>query len=244
MTQGYASLSLRRRVVLAIALGAALLGVLAVGGAASAATPQSVASGNSGSARPDVSQNFKAAYKKTWTFKSKDIGVCVVFTATGTATYTVTFKPGRQFGTYTWSNQELDDPSLVAVVYHYARGTCKGSAKATGMDMGQSWTGWACSYNPSLSISVPWALSFGFWPSCGQRDQVDRRHYYSGTCSSYKMYNSGDKASFGNYTVEVLPHNKPVPPCYGVYVGGTVYEGDSSDSYASSAQELCLSQYY
>jgi hypothetical protein len=243
MTRGCASSSLLRRVALAAATGAALICALAVGGAASAATQQSRISENSRPATPDVTQNFSAPYKKTWTFKSKDIGICVIFTATGTATYTVTFEPGRQFGTFTWSKQTLNDPALTAVIHHYAGGTCKGSATATGLEMGQSWTGWSCSYNPSLSVSFPWALSFGFWPSCGQRDQADRHHRYTGTYSSYKMYNSGDEASFGNYTVEVLPHNKPTPPCYGMYVTGTPYERNASDSYASSAQELCLSKY-
>jgi hypothetical protein len=230
-------------VALAVAVGSALICALAIGGSASAATPQSQTPGNSRSAAPKVVQKFSAPYKKTWTFKSKDIGICVVFIGTGTATYTVTFEPGRQFGTYIWSNQTLHDPALETVVYHYAHGICKGSATATGMEMGQSWTGWSCSFNPSLSVSFPWALSFGFWPSCGQREQADRHHRYTGTYSHYTMYNSGDEASFGNYEVEVLPHNKPTPPCYGMYVDGTAYERNTSDSYASPAQELCLSRY-
>jgi hypothetical protein len=111
-----------------------------------------------------------------------------------------------------------------------------------GMDMGQHWTGYACSYNPSISIGFPWAIGVGFWPSCGSRDQADYEHNYTGTSSHYKMYNSGDPASFGTYYSIGVPSRHPAPPCYGFYVTASASKGQASDDYDSGTGELCLSK--
>jgi hypothetical protein len=36
---------------------------------------------------------------------------------------------------------------------------------------------------------------------------------------------------------------KPKPPCLGVYVYGTAYEKNVSDSYISSPKQVCLTKY-
>jgi hypothetical protein len=81
---------------------------------------------------------------------------------------------------YTWYNQHLNDSTLTADIRAYDRGACKGRATTTNMEMGQDWTGYSCSFNPSISVSIPWAISVGFWPSCGNRTQAEHHHFYPG----------------------------------------------------------------
>jgi hypothetical protein len=188
--------------------------------------------------------NFKVTYNKSWTFKSKPLGICVIFDVRGNFTYHVTKGvAGTKAFEDTWSSQHLNDATLEANIHDYARGSCIGPATATSMDMSQQWTGYSCSFNPSLSISVPWAVSVGFWPSCGDRNLAKHHTSYSDDSSYYIQYNTGDKLRIGNYSSAYPPGGHPSPPCYGVYVEGTPHEQMLSDSYVSGAKEVCLSKY-
>ncbi len=188
--------------------------------------------------------NYKVTFAKYWTFKSRPLGICAVFSVKGTITYSVSLTGVGRIGLdYKYTSQHLNDSTLEADIHAYSGGSCSGPATVTGMSMGQDWTGYGCSYNPSISISVPWAVSFGFWPSCGNRNQAEHHHHYGGTYTYYVQYNSGDKASFGTYNSYVGDGQRPHPPCYGVYVSGTPYEHNKSDSYASGSQKVCLTRY-
>jgi len=174
-------------------------------------------------------------YSKSWTFKSSADGICVIFTASGNITYTRSITSVKNLTEYHWKNIELNRPKLTASIHAYSGGSCAGPATATRLEMGQSWTGYSCGLNPSLSVSFPWGVSFGFWPSCGSRDQADYTTNYSTHSSGYVQNNSGNQVSLGSYNSESTS-----PPCYGVYVYGTAYEGSGSDSVTSGADSVCL----
>lgn len=182
-----------------------------------------------------VASASTGSYSKTWTFKSSAEGVCVVFTASGSLSYTYSVTSVKNLTLYHWNSIELNDPKLVADIHAYSGGSCSGPALTTRLIMGQSWSGYACSLNPSLSVSYPWGISFGFWPNCGDRNQADYQTGYSTTADYYVQNNSGNQASFGSYSSETAS-----PPCYGVFVYGTAYEGSSSDSVTSGADSVCL----
>jgi hypothetical protein len=227
-----------------VALAFCLIYPLASANPASAAT--TARAGTSATAAPAAVHlgNFTKTYKATWTFKSPNIGACVVFIATGKITYAVYYSVNDKFHLrYSWQTQRLGSPTVEADIHAYANGSCIGPGTATGMSLGQAWTGYACNFNPSLQVSIPWSLGFSFWPSCGDREQAAYDHYYPGTYTFYKQYNSGVPASFGNYDSVIPVDTKPKPPCYGLYVSGTVYERNISDSYVSGAGQVCLSQY-
>lgn len=211
---------------------------LSIGGNASAAISPRAAG-------PDQSLgNFKVTYDKSWTFKSKPLGICVVFEVRGNFTYHVDKSVvGTKSFEDTWSKQKLNTPTLEADIHAYARGTCTGPATATSMSMTQLWTGYGCSFNPSLSVSVPWGVSFGFWPSCGKRNAANRHTSYSTRSGFYEQFNTGAPARIGNYSSAYTPFGKPTPPCYGVYVTGTPHESMKSDTYVSGAKRVCLSKY-
>lgn len=100
--------------------------------------------------------------------------------------------------------------------------------------MTQLWPGWSCSFNPSLSASLPWGISFGGWPSCGNRHRARHGSSY-GAASFYEQFNSGSHTAFGNYTG--FP---PSIPCDGVFVTATMYQHNISDSFSAGAREVCL----
>lgn len=194
---------------------------------------------------PATSKNYTTKYHKSWLWKSRHVHMCVTFKVWGKFTYTVT--DGRN--NVRWTNQRLRDPALrISFARLTRRGRCVRSAVPRKVDLAQHWTGYKCSFNPSISlgVGVPPSVSIGVsgWPSCGQRNQViystsppnDHRSYYN-------QYNSGSPTAFGDYT-GWSGTGKIKHPCYGVFPSGTVYAGPNSDSFGagnlSNSQSVCL----
>jgi hypothetical protein len=196
-------------------------------------------------AAPQSGKNFKVTYNKSWTFKSRALQICVVFSVRGNFTYHVSRSAeGRlPVPVLIWSNQRVNNPTLEADIHAYSGGTCAGPAAATGMSMGQHWTGHSCSFNPSLSVSYPFGVSLGFWPSCNNRNRANRNSSSSANSGFYEQFNTGDRVRVGNYSAPVVPGQKVKPPCYGVYVSGKVHEQMRNDADVSSAKEVCLNKF-
>jgi hypothetical protein len=102
--------------------------------------------------------------------------------------------------------------------------------------MRQAWTGFACSFNPSLGVSFPWGISFSGWPSCGSRNQLERSTTGTGVHNHYFQANSGAPGSFGNYTSVATI----VAPCYGVFPTITIHSNGGTDTFIGGAQKVCL----
>lgn len=189
-----------------------------------------------------VNRGFAIAYKRSWTFKSRPLHRCVVYTVSGDFKYHLKETVFRSKN-YFYSNQRISDPKMTATVLAYGGHRCGSRARVSKITLAQYWTGYSCSYNPSLGFSLPWGISFGFWPNCGNRDQVGYQTDY-GRGSYYVQHNTGSKANFGNYTSHVDLGSPPIPPCYGVYPASTVYEGNTSDSYGAGnlhkSAKVCL----
>ncbi len=183
--------------------------------------------------------NFSVSYNKTWKFVSKPLKLCVVFDAKGSISYTLWYVIAYHVYYYLWTNQTLKSPELTLTV---ERSSCSGSKTTTKVDIGQHWTGYSCSFNPSISVAYPWAVSISGWPSCGNRNQAEYSTGY-GKGSVYHQYNTGSPSSFGNYDSRVATFNYP---CYGVFASGIMWEGNTSDSYSagnsSGAKSVCLSK--
>jgi hypothetical protein len=172
--------------------------------------------------------NKSVTFTVSWTFKSKPLDVCIVFTEQGTIHYTLGV---LNSGNFSWLNQKLTDPTLSADVHWYNGGRCIGPSTVTKISMGQFWTGYSCNFNPLLSV---WGVTFGNWPSCGSRDWAEYMTSY-GSGAHFIQYNSGSPTAFGDYTAYYL-----YPPCYGVYVSATANERNVTGSFSSSAKAVCL----
>jgi len=69
--------------------------------------------------------------------------------------------------------------------------------------MTQLWSGWSCSFNPSISASLPWGISVGGWPSCGNRNRARHGTSY-GASSFYEQFNSGSHRVRGLHRVPAV----------------------------------------
>lgn len=184
------------------------------------------------------------SYKVTWTFKSRDINRCLLITANGKFEYTSNHVVlGRVVG-WKWSDQKIIDPTITAEVRNYAGGTCTGTATLTKLTLGQFWAGHDCSFNPSLSVSFPWGISFSFWPECDDRNQAGRSTTYPAG-RVYHQYNSGSPVAFADFVAKPnFGSSMKQRPCYGVFAGAVAFVKTSSDSFGanhrSHSRKICL----
>jgi hypothetical protein len=184
----------------------------------------------------------KIKYDRYWVFKAHRQGVCVKLTVKGNITFKLTITLGEKNYTYNWTDITLNDPNLFANIYKYDGGRCTGKAKVRDLDMGQYWAGYSCSFNPSITVAVPFGISVAGWPSCGQRTQAGYDPgRYGFSSSHYEQYNSGSPAAFQDFTKE-----GPIadPPCYGVFATAEIWQGTSNNSFGynkgATSKKTCL----
>jgi hypothetical protein len=185
----------------------------------------------------------KVSYNVTWTFRSGILRRCIKLRARGTIHYTRQALPNPHDPPpeIKFSSIKLTNPVLTASVTHYAKHRCTTRATLSKISIAQHWTGYSCTYNPSLSVSAPWGVSFSAWPNCGNRRQAAYSQPY-GRGSFYKQGNSGSPTRFGDNTI-----NFQAPaPCFGVTASTVGHIGThTSDSYGasngrSSSRKVCL----
>ncbi len=222
----------------------ALLGSAVITAATVAASPPATAAARTVPGhRVETAKKYHEKYNVQWTFKSKKIHRCIAIKAYGNISYTerVETEPHSPVQVYYWQNQTLNDPTLtIKITALRSNNSCGSAAKLVKVSMRQAWTGYSCTFNPSLGISAPWGISISGWPSCGNRNQAGYATTPPGQLSHYAQYNSGSPASFADYHVDPTP--KPVP-CYGVYPTIIAYLTGVSDSYGAGnakAREVCL----
>lgn len=145
---------------------------------------------------------------------------------------------------YYWTDQVLHDPSVVVRVYKEgSRHSCsKTVAVLTEAVLQESWDGYACSFNPSIGVSAPWAISFAAWPDCGERTQAIYTSPTLGRGKVYHEYNSRSSESFEDFSG--FGYSPPAGPCYGVYPTIQAVVGTSVDSFGAGnlnhALQICL----
>jgi hypothetical protein len=199
-------------------------------------------------AQPDAGVklgNYSVSYSATWKwvsppFAKHGIDRCMDIKVFGKFTYTLYAEASGRAVFLEWKNQKLNTPDLTVTVH---RENCKRSARLTEAKPGQYWAGYSCSFNPSISVTAPWGVGIGLWPSCGSRTQASYVVTIPGRNSTYNADNSGSPSVFGDYTT-VLGAAKP--PCYGVYVSLEAFAGTSVDSFGEGniqkTHEVCLNQ--
>jgi hypothetical protein len=184
-------------------------------------------------AKPDLKTSM--GYSKMFKFVSKPLALCSYFKVSGTITYTESVSGGPHGASFNYTGITVRNPVLQSYVTPLIKGKCSGKKNVTRMVMGQAWTGYSCSFNPSISVSAPWGISLSFWPSCQNREQASYTTSYP-TQHSFMQSNSGFNFGYGNYSSA----SHDVPPCYGVRVTGVLTIKNRSDSYQSGANSVCL----
>ncbi len=183
---------------------------------------------------------YCVSFSPSWTFKSPSpskggVSRCVVYKVSGHIGYnTVLVSPKQNLGK--WTNITLINPVLTASVTSYNGSTCGSAANLNAITLEQSWSGYACSFNPSISFGAPWSVGVSFWPSCGNRNLADHNYSNNSTSSHYSQGNTGSNSHFGDFTGDALNSK----PCYGVFVDSSITVGSNGDNFTSSAKEVCL----
>jgi hypothetical protein len=177
-------------------------------------------------------------YSKLWVFGSSQFGVCMDFEVSGTITYDTSVSFIKGIPDYHWTDVTLVKPVLTAKVYALKNGACSTTLvnKTTHMIMSQAWSGYGCSFNPSVSFGLPWAVGVGFWPSCGDRTRAVYSFDAIVTHDNYVENNSGNQP-LGDFDAGL-----DTGPCYGVYIAAEAYVGSVSDSANSGSYSVCLPQ--
>lgn len=212
------------------------MSIIVISGSAIFATSGLAAAANPVSA-PRVSGRcttclMEIKYHNSWLFKSHSLRRCISIRTHGTIKYTAVKHPNPHDPppTISFERIRLTDPVITASVTRLlSSGKCGSTARLSKLSLGQHWTGFSCSFNPSLSVSFPWGVSIGGWPSCGDRRQASYTTTY-GRGSFYKQSNSGSPTRFGNVTIEFQQR----APSFGVFASVVAFVGTRSDSFGAS----------
>ena len=193
-------------------------------------------------------RTYGKKYFYTWTFVTHKLHRCAKINLNGTITWVNKDTPcphGYACAVFKWNDIMLRHPTMsVTVLHQHAhKPICGGRADLQKVTMYQGWTGYACSFNPSLGFAIPWSVSISGWPSCGNRNQVGYTTKPTGQLSVYHQYNSGSPASFGNWSTDgSLPPKHG--PCYGGFPSVVLYLPGESDSYGAGnikhSLQICL----
>jgi hypothetical protein len=114
------------------------------------------------------------------------------------------------------------------------------------MEAAQHWKGYACSFNPQISVAVPFSVGVGFWPSCGSKKQATWKSTYdkaNGLAGPSQTQSTTGKVKYGDYHVVYQPASKPAPKtgsCYGSYITMHWYVGSADTSHNFPAKKMCL----
>lgn len=229
-----------------------VVGLLALAGGLAAASTRAEAAGTLATDKT-VSQTDSFTYNLT---QSTGFGTCVRHTVTFTVFYDYTrkFAARDQLGAiyieyfdFTPTKVRVAAPKVVSRVQ-----TSCVNATATNLsrlDVTQRFRGFSCSFDPSISVGVPFGVALSAWPSCGNK-QVAAYSTANGTAtSSYTQYNSAALVTLGassyrgwiksDGTRSIATYVRP--DCYGYQLSTTAYKGGVSDTYNSAAIQWCLS---
>jgi hypothetical protein len=187
------------------------------------------------------------SFSEQWTFVSRPLNYCIDFSLKGTITYNAAALPTQRGPEFSLTSIHLNDPVLKAVVHRFFTddGCLTGKGSVSKISMGQHWSGYSCSFTPSVGVSIPWGVSAGGWPDCGNRKQAS----YSTTYNSGKKFTQNNSQSQASFENEGSPSSLGKPKiCYGVYVSAVAWRGNTSDSYAagdgSASKKFCLTPQY
>ncbi len=230
-----------------MAVSAAAVAALALPATQATAAQPAAAPATSHVPQPTTSKTIKISYSHTWTWKTSELGLCVKLHVKGTVTYKIKITTTFHAAFTHWIDQVVHDPTLKVSAYDL---NCRTRHNASRFSIRQHWTGFSCSFNPSLEVgaSAPAGVSVGIagWPSCGQRKQAMYATSYHGG-EHHTQFNSGSPIGFGEYTdmqtgVGLL---KP-PPCYGVFASVVIHAHGNSDSFGAgnihSTHKVCLNK--
>ncbi|WP_344848962.1 hypothetical protein [Kribbella ginsengisoli] len=172
-----------------------------------------------------------------------ELFLCLNYSVTGTLTYkAVRYGPVDGNIDYRVASPQVVAPTLTVNGYQYdsvSHGCTRKPLAWLKLDVQHAYKGYGCSFNPSISVQVPFSIGVGFWPSCGNR-KVGFWNSSYGQAKSWKQYNSSARVKFDQQRWYQPQHNPlPKPSCYGVMVRYHVYMRGIDDTKDTGQFAIC-----
>lgn len=175
------------------------------------------------------------------------LGRCLKYKLTGELRYNAY---RYRVGTGTTWNYDLLKPRIVApklqvnaLQYDSVTHGCSGtSARWQKLRLVHAFKGYACAYNPKISISgtmTGFSVSSSVWPSCGDRKTGKRSSTY-GSAGQKIQYNTGAVIGFAAQSVAGYKDGPSGSfKCYGAAVTGHLYVATGDDTLGTGRLKIC-----
>ncbi|MEM7274244.1 MAG: hypothetical protein AAF547_14265 [Actinomycetota bacterium] len=180
----------------------------------------------------------KTEWYDRWSTKHfSDIDVCARVRVSGKITYSK-YRSTRQAR---YTDIKVSNPRVRVYTYDRSGSTCTWTRKTVGkVNVVHRWSGYTCSFDPSIGVSFPWGVGVSGWAGCGNENQATRNTTYFANGSYYSQSNTGAPVTFGNVVYGQQSLN--AGPCYGVYASVTIWNTreNASDFNNSTKKQICL----
>ena len=172
-----------------------------------------------------------------------NLQACVSYSVSGKITYTSEklANPTGPGNYYRIRKITFIAPKTTATMYRYDPGNhacTKKKLTLAKFKVSQAITGYDCSYNPQVSVSFPFSVGVGFWPSCKDR----RAGRYSGAVSKKHTIIQSNQDSRIKFVDQVNTSAKP--RCYGAAVNFKLTYGSTVATASSGWMKICLTPQY
>jgi hypothetical protein len=190
-----------------------------------------------------VHSNTDKFTRTGWTFVS-ELQMCMKYSISGRFTYTSEKLAmfGGETG-YRLRHITLAAPRTSATLYGYDPGThaCMTNHEVTlnKLTVREAFAGYACTYNPQISVYLPLQVGLGFWPNCGEKKAA--RHSASDTNEpALVMSNPDARAHFSDQVRFTYGSSVPGFRCYGAAMDATIGYHRYSVTKKSPRRKVCL----
>jgi hypothetical protein len=180
-------------------------------------------------------------FSRSATVVNTTLQTCVHYTITGKLKYVAKrYGPTAMLNNVDWrlENLRVVTPTLAAQTYKYDPGSHACTSRrqrVSQFEFSERYAGYACDWNPSITISAPLAVGISFWPSCGNKPAgiFEGRRNKPGTGLT-----KGWDSDFARYDDQHLGLTRKgghpdKPKCYGVVARFDITIGGSARAFKS-----------
>ena len=183
-------------------------------------------------------------YSRTGTRAFVENGECVNYAIKGKITYTAHKGPKDQgLHTYWLSDIKIRDPKIAVQAVKYStttHGCTSTKAKFKSLGVRQLFKGYSCSYNPTITVGIPFSVSVSFWPTCGTKKSAQYGFTFKDDDNGTDLH-PGVGVKFSGDALRDGTKDPKTGPCYGVVVKLAIYTGSiHSEPNYSGRHKLCL----
>jgi hypothetical protein len=180
-------------------------------------------------------------FSRSATVVNTTLQTCVHYTITGKLRYVAKrYGPTAITNNVDWrlENLRVVTPTLAAQTYKYDPGSHACTSRrqrVSQFEFSERYAGFACNWNPSISISAPWGVGVSFWPSCANKKagifEGGRNTPGTGLTKGW----DSDFVKYGDQHLGLKPKGiRPDKPrCYGVVARFDIRIGGSARAFKS-----------